>query len=75
MLSLGHRGCNKPPHAKFKLAWGGVFDRWRDRGVDCVFFDFLRGRQYMWTYVHTYTHTHTAYGVLIDSQLRVLNHL
>jgi len=56
MLSTGC--CDKPPHAKFKLSWGGIFDRWRDRDVVCVFFVFLRWWQYMWTYVQTHTHTH-----------------
>jgi len=42
------------------LTWGFMYDRWRDRGVVCVFSISDAGRSVcgcMCVYTHTYTHT------------------
>jgi len=49
------------------LAWGFIFDRWKDRGVVCVFSLFNTGGRvcgFMCVCVYAHTHTHCSDGVL-----------
>jgi len=62
-LALGNedRGVQTVYESTCCLAWGAIFDRRKDRGVNCVFSIFNAGGRVCWCIcVSTYTHTHTA---------------